>query len=392
MNRFLRPLALLFLSVPFLNFPPQTKAAESATPNQQKASDLVRQLGNDSYRVRERATHQLLRMGLAAKQALQEGADDPDPEIRRRCLDLLPAVLEADLKARVEAFVADTEGKKEHDLPGWPRFRKMVGADAPARQLFADMLKADLRLLEDVETHPDQAGDLFAARCQNLQQTLFGNRGGIGFVGNQEQIKLPDVATLLFVGSDPKVIGKTQLQSVYAVTNFLYQPSVRNALDPSKPTPFKKLLLAWMGQQTDPNVMTQLLYVTMNLNLKEGLDIAMKVAKDNTANAHTQATALMVIGKIGGKDHVSLLEPLLNDKKVLTNFNIGTERVTTEVRDVALAMAVQLTGQSHRDYGFPFTKMDGHSVFNYYSLGFVDDAQRDAAFKKWKDWNASQKK
>src|SRR5262249_54390307 len=170
---------------------------------------------------------------------------------------------------------------------------------------------------------------LFAGRCQNLQQALYGNRGGIGFVGGQpQQIKLADVAAILFVGADPKVVGKTQLQSIYSVTNFLYQAPVRNALDANKPSPFKKLLVTWMGLQTDPNVLTQLLYVTMNLNLKEGLDIALKVAKDNTANAHTQATALMVIGKVGDKDHLDLLGPLMTEKKVLTNFNIGTEQVT----------------------------------------------------------------
>src|SRR5437764_1072700 len=90
-----------------------------------KALGLVRQLGDSSFPAREEASKQLFRMGLAVKDVLVEGSRDPDLEVRRRCRELLPAVLEADRQARLDAFIADREGKQDHHLPGWQRYRKI---------------------------------------------------------------------------------------------------------------------------------------------------------------------------------------------------------------------------------------------------------------------------
>src|SRR5947209_8533053 len=99
-------------------------AAPAATPaaltpaDQDKARQLVRQLGDASYEARQQATQKLFKMGLPVKELLLEGSKDGDPEVRRRCRELLPAVLEADRLARIDAFVADKDGKREPELPG----------------------------------------------------------------------------------------------------------------------------------------------------------------------------------------------------------------------------------------------------------------------------------
>jgi hypothetical protein len=58
-----------------------------------QAATLVRQLGDPSFAVRERAGKELVRMGRAAEAALRAGLTDPDPEVRRRCAWLLPLAL-----------------------------------------------------------------------------------------------------------------------------------------------------------------------------------------------------------------------------------------------------------------------------------------------------------
>src|SRR5437762_1759594 len=45
---------------------------------------LIRQLGHDSFAIREEATSQLLVIGAAAVPSLRQATGDPDPEVRRR--------------------------------------------------------------------------------------------------------------------------------------------------------------------------------------------------------------------------------------------------------------------------------------------------------------------
>ena len=53
-------------------------------------------------------------MGRFARPALIEGATgDPDPEVRARCHELLPRATAIEMKARLDAFLADADGKYE---------------------------------------------------------------------------------------------------------------------------------------------------------------------------------------------------------------------------------------------------------------------------------------
>src|SRR5262245_33246599 len=82
-------------------------AAPAATPaplrpaDQDRSRQLVRQLGDTSYPARQQASQKLFKMGLPVKDVLLQGSKDGDPEVRRRCRELLPAVLEADRLARI---------------------------------------------------------------------------------------------------------------------------------------------------------------------------------------------------------------------------------------------------------------------------------------------------
>ena len=70
----------------------------------------------------------------------------------------MPAILEAHRQAKLDAFIADKEGKQKHDLPGWERYRKVAGADAASRQFFVAIQKADTGFLAEAEKNPARAG------------------------------------------------------------------------------------------------------------------------------------------------------------------------------------------------------------------------------------------
>jgi hypothetical protein len=346
-----------------------------------RAQDLVRHLGDHSFEAREQASRELFRLGLTAKQALLAGARDPDLEIRRRCRELLPSILEADRRARLDAFIADREGKQKHDLPGWERYRKVAGEDASARALFIAMQRLETGFLADTDKDPEHAGEHCAVLCQQLYQKLYGNPA----VANRH-LDLAEVTPLVLVAADPRT--EMPPQSRFLIANFFYQQSVKAELATAG-SPFRKLALAWMERQTDDEAACQqMFFMVGNLDLKEGVELALKVIRDKKVKGAGLASALTTLGKLGGKEHAATLEAFLGDTTALGNFALNKERGTTQVRDVALAMLVHLSGQDHKDYGFVFSQSNPHLKFYPNFLGFTNDEQRNQAFARWKERNA----
>jgi hypothetical protein len=64
---------------------------------------LVRQLGDDSFQVREQASHKLVAVGPRAREVLKAALKDPDPEIARRAEECLQRIAEG---ARSEVIAA----------------------------------------------------------------------------------------------------------------------------------------------------------------------------------------------------------------------------------------------------------------------------------------------
>ena len=89
----------------------------------------------------------------------------------------------------------------------------------------------------------------------------------------------------------------------------------------------------------------------------------------------------------------------MTDTAVLTTIRVNTpgkpvqEWPTFEVqiRDVALAVSLILSGQKPEDYGFVDQfKANGSAATNYsYTRFYLPEDKRDAATKKWKEWRAA---
>lgn len=348
------------------------------------ATELVRQLADRSFERREEAEKRLTQLGRAAKVALLEGLKATDLEVQTRCERILVVVLEEDFKARLAAFVADREGKKDHDLPGLARWRKAVGNDAPARELYAEMARAHGRLLEEAQMSPKVVGEKFAGECQNLFQRVY-----VANTTTRRQITLADVAAMLFISSDPNVPVTDYGRQLTA--NLLYQPAFSQAIRTGPQSEqVRKLFAAWVVEARG-TVANQALNMALQYNLKEGLDLALRLIKQKD---FAGGQAIVAVGRLGTREHLPLLEPMLADTTVLLNVNFNNRPGTTEVRDVALAMMVHLTGQSIRDYGYEFFRGTSNEVVYFAPVyfAFADAAQRDAALKKWRDWKAAQPK
>jgi hypothetical protein len=167
-------LLLALLPAAALAGPPTDSPAAPATgaAAQLSPADLVRRLGGSSYHVRCDASERLAALGRAAVAALEAGAKNNDPEVRRRCLELLPAAKRTDLEIEIDLFVADNSSKRT--FPGWPAFRDIVGNDRASRSFFGELYKTDRPVLERLAKDPKTVGGEFPARCQKLQGRPWG--------------------------------------------------------------------------------------------------------------------------------------------------------------------------------------------------------------------------
>jgi len=370
------------------------RAAEPSKPeparDNAKAAELVRELGDSRFRVRDAAARELKKLGRFAKPALLEGMKSTDPEIWDRCSHLLPEIMALDLQARIDAFLADTEGKQKHDLPMMELYTKLAGSEPPARKLFAEIIKMNGEFLESCEQNPKLAGERYMARALEIQQQVLQPWQG---TQRRPPLNPADVAAIFLVGADAEMSkGISNNNFNNPVSNILWQQPFQNALKNGEhAAPFRKLFFAWAERRTDINSLSQSLQVVQNLDLKEGLEFAAKIMKMKDMQIWIRAQAMTVVGKMGGKNQVADMVALFEDKTQITNIQWNNVNITTQVNDVALAMAVHLTGQNHKEYGFDALQNQPGLLWAYHYLGFSADEKRVAAFKKWNAWSEQQK-
>lgn len=346
---------------------------------------LVARLGDESFAVREAAAQELRRWGMAAKEALTEGVWQGDLEISLRCQELLQLALRSDLDSRLAAFIADTDGKEAHHLPGWERFQKKCGNSRPAREFFAELIRHETPLLEALEARASDLSQVFADRVQALQAFYYS--------GNREQISAASVGALLLVGVDPDV--NVDVQTGMTMYNFLVQSNSAAALtEGPRSETLRSLLEAWVARGSNDLLGYNNLMLALRHNLKNaGLELARKVLAGSGASTNTLQYAAIAVGKFGNKSDLSRLEPLLKNGTVCHTWSNPQFRnlIKTEIRDVALVMSLRLTGQEPKDYGFTLLQDNPMTVYHIYSFGFHEPADREAALAKWNAWAAQGK-
>lgn len=361
--------------------------APAPPPDPKVAAEFVRQLGSPRYRDREKAAAELVRMGRAAKPFLLEGKNNPDPEVQERSAQLLPQALALDLAFRVDRYLTDTDGKLDHDLPLLKEYREAVGADEPARKLFADMLKANASLLELAQEEPAKLTDRVQQRYLEMYAELFGSPFGGGFRGayHPGALNAPELCAVLFVSTLP---AYKPAQPDWLLANLYTQPGFTNLLKDEKGgTAYRKLFFHYVEARADDNLVNQCAWLFAQYHIKHGVDVIGRVLKaGKLAQVYSKAQALCCIGTLGSKEHFNLLAPYLDDGTQVQPFFVGRgQRGEVKLKDVALAMTIHLNGKNPKDYGFTMWNVYPNQLLQYHQLGFGSDEERAAAFKRWAD-------
>jgi len=381
--RYLVMLAWLLLAS--LSTPAEVLAVDDddASPEAraEESQRLVQELGSRSFLKRKQAMNELVKIGLPALKALEDGSLSPNREISYRCDRVLLVVRELDLQRRLLAFLRDPDPDK-YKLPGWRLFHPIAGEGPDSKLVFVEMQKADPELMRTVEG----AGKDMAALL--LQRLVAASRPRTTAV---DSLAVGRTSAILFAASDPRV-RVTQQMAAY-VHRMVSNSGVRTVMTGNVGTAdvMRKLLSRWLQRQRDTDPYVNLL-VAMQFDLKESLAFGLKVLEGAKRPSTAQRMALLALNRFGDSKHVQLVERFLTDSSVVSLVSKGDgKRIKIQMRDIALATLVTLRKQDHRKFGFPHIRFDSYGNFQLDSLYFASDEDRLDALSKWKEFEQARK-
>lgn len=388
MARYLSLSASYLLLIGVSTLAPAAEEAADAEPTTAQRK-LVQQLGDSSYAVREEAAKKLISQGLAAKGVLAEALDDADLEIRIRVHHILARIQQSELDARLAAFIADIHGEDDHGLPGWEPYRELVGGGREARRLFVEMIRTEASLLTAYEKGSDELPQLFAVRLASLQPNV------IGGSNQNNEISPETMATLLLIGAD-KISGQNSA-STSQLYSLLNHATAHLSITTGKHSPVLiELLEAWVtcGNLTVSHY-GMMLALKYDLR-KAGLQQAESIISQRPTSSSMLQYAIIAVGKYGDEEHIPLLRSLLDNKTVCHTWSNQALKkngsIKIQVRDVALAIILHMTGRDPAKYGFKLLRENPETLYYVYTFGFIEDEEREAAHAKWAEESKASEK
>jgi hypothetical protein len=404
-NPSIRSLALSTLLSLTLTLELPRSAAFGEAPSSVEQSEvadvkgLIAQLGNAKFAIRKSAGEKLARIGLPAYQALEEATRDGDREIRYRAEKVLSVIRQNDLNRRLTIFLASLDSPEDRSLPSWPRFKAAQGNSPLSRGLFVEMQRAEGELLAQLEADPRQATDLLGKRAVAL--ALAQDRDRLN--REEHSLSLGQIAAVYFVAGEPDV--KPSSSTVALLLRLGTQQSLFAAAAPversdkqaaEKAVMARKLLGAVIARAED-STMTQAVQLAVHYDLKEGLGPALKLLEASPRLRTYLPNALLLVARFGDDSHQTILEKLYSDSTLISTTSDRGVRRENQVRDSALAAAVLLSKQGLQDYfSLPeyapqilaVQQRAGSPATAPLTIGFENEQQRTAAFRKWDEFQA----
>jgi hypothetical protein len=368
-----------------------TAAAAEARTNEIPAADiakaqtLVKQLGDAKFKVRDSAEKQLVSLGMASLDALKEGEKSTDLHVQERCRLLQPMIRGLTLQKRIDAFLANQDGPLPKNLPLVENFIKITGDTKEARKLYSEVLQLNAQMLDVAERDVKKGAEDFGAYCQEVNNRMR-YVPGVDYREVQKRVTKADVALYFLMTSQLKDDPSNRISN-FGYT-FLNAPSLPESLAREDETtlPFKKLFLSWVEKAPQPYLVQRGLQLAAEAKMKEALPMVLKQIKEKNVPVYTRAQTALLLVKVGNKEHIKDVEPLLDDKTVVGSFGINNKQGQVQMRDVALAICIKLSGQKMADYDFDVMKGNDDFIYqSYIYCAFSGDDKREAAHMKYKE-------
>ncbi|MBX3436418.1 MAG: hypothetical protein KF861_02935 [Planctomycetaceae bacterium] len=389
----------------------------SASSRSTQVQRLVDDLGAASYSRREQAATQLKRIGGTALPFLRDAAAHQDLEVRYRARKLFDVIEQVERQKILTEFLNSGRLEQGSGLPGWDRFAEIVGADAPARELFAAMYQAEPQMMSQSDRGGPELRSLVESRVSRLRASRQPT--------DASRVSPPATAALLFVMLDSNLNISGAAHETMAAA--IRQRSIQEALAAPGDTAIRRLISFWIAEAEEVPA-SQRVDIAMLYDLETGVAPSLQMIRSAAKGSHLQ-NAIFSIAKLGGPAHLVDLRPLLTDNTPLsereTNTGVSIETqvwdvrrqlndwqslsldeiealtsteprrakiaFSAQVRDVALAAMIYLIGQNPRDYGFTELQPHGKYLYSPNTVGFDSDERRQRAFRQWLLWTRLQR-
>jgi len=353
-------------------------SAEVKTP-----AELVQMLGDPSFKVRESASRELVRLREKSLEAIEAGLKSPDAEVVDRCTRLLPLAQDAATRFYLVLFAKDANSVKPDDLPGLTRWVEVLGKSEASLAAYREVAKVYSRDLNRLRREPARTAELYARMAIDLRSrpAPMASEAGSG--------ALPELHMFLFLGSQrerPERLVSTGLPPSYFVFN--QWPNLSELLEPAD-SPARRLLVACLDKEDNASVVRRVLTIAAASGVREVIPLAVRRASEVGISATLRGSMVASLGQFHSPKDVPLILPLLADETVIRPaIKVGGVSTVEDVqmRDIALGLAVVWSGQNPQEYHFD--KLTKGIVARSYIQYAIEVGKRDESLKRWRKWLA----
>lgn len=354
-----------------------------------EVDELITQLGHRDYRLREAAGKRLLEIGPLASEAIKAGMKSADSEISDRCQKLYPLIWRQSLDKKLAKFIAAKNEAETEDLPLSKLWLKTVGDSKNSRELYADVVRLHSEPLAAAEKNPDRILEIIGDFVKTaVPRPMAGIQPIAPAVRVNTALPQATVATYLFLGTigEPRrrLLVGTSSTNIY---EFFNSDAMQKGLDAKNTNrEFPTLFARWLEKEHYSTTLRRAIDLAATNRVTEANGSLLKIASDKQTTAYIRAQALIGFGRIASKDQLKELEPFLKDDFQMAMIRINNTQSTVQMRDIALGVALMITGQAQKDYGFDRDPPAGIMISTYTYFSFSSDEKRTAAHDRWKEW------
>lgn len=348
---------------------------------------LVGELRSPEFAIRQSATTVLLGLDATGSGILDQKSrllEEPEASAVRQIVIRLRKRLYDDRLSELDKAPGVEAAAK---LPEWKRFSDIVGTDEKALDVFIEMLQVERDLFAmRLFSSPELAGQM-ESRSREFAKLCNGRR--------DVPFPVATCAALMLLGSDSSLdlprLTSTQISDAFSDPRFgelvdegVYAPCLR------------RLAGAWMNR-TNKNgrpaiAVDRPLLFAIEHDLEEGRTLALTSIRTGT-KFQSMAYSLLCLAKFRRTEDLRVVEPLLESEAVLwplanqKNKSLpGSDPTSTysvQIRDVALVVAASLRQRNPAEFGSSAKPSDA-TVYDFYSLGFENDSDRNAALTAYR--------
>ncbi len=336
-------------------------------------ADLVMKLRAPSFRERLQAEADCRDTGPAAIPALMKALQSPDPELRRRAQQLIEQIEEDGLTDSIEAFLAPGSATT---LPGWSLVADMVDDSLEFRSAYAEILRGNSQLAHAL-SHPELLSIELQRQLHNL-----GMPGG----SVPQGVSTVNASAILLLLIHPEATPAAEAASLSVRT--IRQGVIQGVNETAPGQLLQALLTRWVITARAGTAFDRL-SLAWQLSLPESVVPALEMLEQK-GSPHQLQIAFLAIIRFGGAPEMAVVETRLDDVQVL-NIGRGPDNQpngSTQLRDQVLATLIVMNKQDPMQFGLKTLPHDASQNVTALVVSFENEAQREAAFEKWRIWSA----